>query len=350
MTDVLGRQGTEGDAGVDGRLGRYLAPDGSDGAPVAVDLDRPHAAVVVGKRGSGKSYTLGVLAEELGRTRGVTGVVVDPMGVFGGLARGGAAVVGRPRVAVDAVPPRAWPALLDLDSTSAAGSLLWRAATDAGSLAEIRAAVESASVPEPTRRAVANHLDLAASWDVFDPDGLAADDLLAGSVTVLDCSGMDPAPTSALARAVATGLYRRAVVTDVSPLPWLLVDEAHARFDDVAGPALRTLLTRGRQPGVSLVLATQRPSALPAVAISQADLLVAHRLTAAADLDALACARPTYLSGGLVERLPGDPGEAVVVDDVTETVQTVRIRERGTPHGGTSPRASARLSTDAEDR
>jgi len=45
-----------------------------------------------------------------------------------------------------------------------------------------------------------------------------------------------------------------------------------------------------------------------------------------------------------------DGGEAVVVDDVTETVQTVRIRERGTPHGGTSPRASARLSTDAEDR
>jgi DNA helicase HerA-like ATPase len=70
------------------------------------------------------------------------------------------------------------------------------------------------------------------------------------------------------------------------------------------------VLTRGRTPGVSLVAATQRPSALPAAAVSQAGLLLAHRLTAAADVEALSAAAPTYLSGTLRERLPTVPGDA----------------------------------------
>ncbi|MFD1525899.1 ATP-binding protein, partial [Halolamina salina] len=123
-------------------------------------------------------------------------------------------------------------------------------------------------------------------------------------------------------------------------LPWLFVDEAHVAVDGVAGTALRTLLTRGRAPGVSLVLATQRLSALPAVAASQADLLLAHRLTSEADIEALAAASPTYLSGTLEDRLPSGRGEALVVDDATESTHAIRVRDRHTPHGGDTPRAS----------
>ena len=36
------------------RLGSFLARDGSAGAAVGVDADRPHAGVVFGKRGTGK--------------------------------------------------------------------------------------------------------------------------------------------------------------------------------------------------------------------------------------------------------------------------------------------------------
>ncbi|MXR22569.1 helicase HerA-like domain-containing protein, partial [Halobacterium bonnevillei] len=107
-----------------GRLGRYLASDGSLGAPVGVDASRPHAGVVVGKRGSGKSYTLGVLAEALADAAGVSPVVVDPMGAFSGLAGAGLDVV-EPRVRANALAPRAWCDLLDLDETSAAGTLVW---------------------------------------------------------------------------------------------------------------------------------------------------------------------------------------------------------------------------------
>lgn len=334
---VLGRPSDAG--GPIGRIGVHRAPDGSDGAPLYVDLDRPHACLVVGKRGYGKSYTLGVLAEELARTERVAPVVVDPMGVFSSLADGEvpARVVDRPRVSAGAIDPPAWCDLLGLSPESAAGALVWRAAASADTLDGMCEYVADADATGAARRAAGNHLRLARSWEVF---GSSATDLNGGEVTVLDASGLGNAPTDALVQGVAKTLYEGRIDGGIDRLPWLLVDEAHVPFSGVAADGLRTLLTRGRQPGVSLAVATQRPSALPDVAASQADLTVAHRLTARPDLEALERARPTYVAGTLADRAPDRPGEATLIDDATETVHTVRIRKRDTPHGGESPRVS----------
>jgi hypothetical protein len=357
MTHVLGRDPSENrETSPSGHLGAYRARDGSSGAAVHLDLDSPHAGLVVGKRGYGKSYSLGVLAEELARAEGVAPVVADPMGIFGSLAEAGAEVVGQPRVPADALAPRAWCDLLGLTADSPAGALVWQAAAARSTLAGMREFVADADTKaeRATRRAADNHLGLAESWGVFSPEGLTAADLLVSLVdagtsagTVLDLSGLDAEPANAVVRAVASGLYDHCVTgqsdapeTHPHQLPWLLLDEAHAFFSGIAAPALRTVLTRGRQPGVSLVAATQRPSALPPVAISQSDLLFAHRLTARADLDALAEARPTYLASSFEERLPAAPGKVLLVDDATESVHAVRIRERETAHGGSSPSAS----------
>jgi len=327
---VIGRTAASGQRA---RLGRYRARDGSGGASVDLDVERPHAAAVVGKRGTGKSHTLGVVAEELADAAGVTPILVDPMGAFGGLVEADVPVVPA-RVPADALPPAAWPDLLGLDAESSAGSLVWRAAATADTLTEMRAWVGDADATGAARRAAENHLARAAAWGVFDPDAAVP-----GGPSVVDLAGAERAPLNAVVRAVGAAVDRDAAE---GGLPWLLVDEAHA-CTGVAWPALRRLLTRGRAPGASVVLATQRPSALPAVALSQADLLVAHRLTAQSDLDALAAARPTYLRNPLSEQLPGEPGEALVVDDATERVHAVRVRERRTPHGGETPRASDRL-------
>jgi hypothetical protein len=341
--NVLGR--TEpADAGPVATLGTYRAADGSEGAAVGVDLDRPHSALVVGKRGYGKSHTLGVLAEGAARAVGVAPVVVDPMGEFAGLADGPvpARVVDAPTVPAAAVPADAWPALFDRSATDPVGALLWEAAREAETLDGMVAHVDDAGVDDGVGRAARNHLRLAESWGVFDPAGLDAESLLSGEATVLDCSTHPDPAASALVRGVALALYDACVDRRPNRLPWLLVDEAHAFFDGVAAPALKTILTRGRTPGVSLVAATQRPGALPGVAVSQSDLLIAHRLTAVADVEALAGATPTYLTGRLRDRLPADPGGAVVVDDATESVHGVQVRRRETPHGGADPRASAR--------
>jgi len=345
VTFVLGRgEGVE--RGPVGRLGTYRALDGSDGAPLYLDLDGPHAALVVGKRGYGKSYTLGVIAEALARAEGVAPVVVDPMGVFETLAAPvdgdpvPATVHAEPAVAPSALDPKSWCALLDLSPESGAGSLVWQAAGAASSLDGMQAHVADSDAPREDRRAATNHLALAKSWGVFDEQGLAATDLAGPDVTVVDGSGLDAAPMNAVVRGIGEALYRARVEERITRLPWLVVDEAHTFFGGVARSALETILTRGRAPGVSLVLATQRPSVVPEVAVSQSDLLISHRLTSEADLDALERAQPTYMTTSLSERLPTDPGEVVIVDDATETVHAARVRERATPHGGDSPRAS----------
>jgi hypothetical protein len=322
-----------------GRLGWFRARDGSRGAPVAVDLDRPHAGLVVGKRGSGKSYTLGVLAEELAATDGLAPVVLDPLEAFAGLDACGFAT-REPRVRASGLGPRAWCDLLGLPPTEPAGSLVWRAASERGSLEGMRSFVHGADVPGSTARAARNHLDLAASWGVFDPEGLDPSTLAAGP-TRLPLSGLDPAPANAVVRAALAGCHRAALDGALERLPWLLLDEAHAFVGGIAEPALRRVLTRGRAPGTSLLIATQRPSALPEVAASQADLLVAHRLTGRADREALERARPAAAETERGRR-PSEPGEALVFDDATGSVHAVRVRERETPHGGATPRISER--------
>ncbi|MFP8952957.1 ATP-binding protein [Natrialbaceae archaeon A-arb3/5] len=345
MSFVLGRSEAL-EAGPSGRLGRYRALDGSHGATLHLDLDGPHAMLVVGKRGYGKSFTLGVIAEALSREPAVAPVIIDPMGVFSTLTAAAdgepvpATVLGEPAISPSSLDPRSWCSLLGLSPESGAGGLVWRAAQDELSLDGMRAHIDSTDAPGPDRRAAINHLELARSWDVFDEDGLTATALCGSEISVVDVSGLDEAPMNAVCRGIAEGLYRARVDGRVRRLPWLLLDEAHTFFDGVAEPALRTILTRGRAPGVSLVSATQRPSAVPPVGISQSDILISHRLTSHTDLDALEHAQPTYMEASLDERMPIAPGEVVVIDDATETVHAAQIRERDTPHGGDSPSAS----------
>lgn len=359
MKFVIGR-GTDASGGPVGHLGSYRALDGSLGAALGLDLDGPHAMLVVGKRGYGKSFTMGVIAEELARSSGVAPVIVDPMGVFTSLTSRAtgeccddesdtgdehtdpvpATVLERPAVAPDSLDPQSWCALVGLSTESGAGSLLWRAAQRASTLEGMRSTIDAADAPTADKRAATNHLDLADSWGVFDANGIDAGDLSGPEVTVVDVSGLDAAPMNAVVRGIAESLYRARIDGTIDRLPWLMIDEAHTFFSGVAQPAIETILTRGRAPGVSLVSATQRPSAVPAVGISQSDVIISHRLTAQADLEVLEAAQPTYMNASLTDRMPERPGEIVVIDDATETIHTAQVRLRDTPHGGDSPRAS----------
>lgn len=327
-------------------LGRYRALDGSDGTKLYLDLDTPHSMLVVGKRGYGKSYTLGVIAEELARARGVAPTILDPMGVFTTLSAGSeddavpATVLDSPTVAPDSLDPKSWCGLVGLSPECAAGSLVWKAAQEESSLDAMKANVQDTSTRVQNKRIACNHLRLAESWDIFEKNGIDAHSLAADKITVLDVSPLDSAPMNAVCRGVAEALYRARIEGDISRLPWLLVDEAHTFFEGVGSNAIKRVLRRGRTPGVSLVLATQRPSAIPEVGISQSDILISHRLTAQDDVEALRATQPTYMQTSLEERMPTEPGEVAIVDDSTETVHAAQIRTRDTPHGGESPRAS----------
>src|SRR5690606_29763495 len=68
-------------------IGNYMALDHSRGAAVYLDALKPHAVLICGKRGYGKSYTMGCLLEELSLLepdikRRLASFVIDTMGIF----------------------------------------------------------------------------------------------------------------------------------------------------------------------------------------------------------------------------------------------------------------------------
>ena len=136
----------------------------------------------------------------------------------------------------------------------------------------------------------------------------------------------------------------RAEEKDIIPQVWLFIDEAHEFLPHegltLASNALIQVIREGRQTGVSLVLATQQPGKIHTDVITQADIVLSHRLTARIDIKALNQVMQTYLSADIqkyLDTLPKKRGTAIVLDDKLERMYPIQIRPRMTWHGGAEP-------------
>lgn len=133
---------------------------------------------------------------------------------------------------------------------------------------------------------------------------------------------------------------------------WLVIDEAHVVAPrDASSPARSALIDyvkRGRDSGLSLVLATQQPSAIDDRILSQVNLAINHRLTFQSDINAATQRLPTKAIGGM--KIAGQtisefgdmirllaPGSAFVSDHEASRAIMIQVRPRVTAHGGYSP-------------
>jgi histidinol phosphatase-like enzyme len=126
----------------------------------------------------------------------------------------------------------------------------------------------------------------------------------------------------------------------------MFLDEAHEFLPmDEKTPAtnaLIQLLREGRQPGISMVLATQQPGVIHRDVMTQSDIVISHKLTNKKDIEALNEIMQTYLLETIqksMSQLPDAKGSAIVLDDNSERLYPIKVRPRFTWHGGESPRA-----------
>jgi hypothetical protein len=131
-----------------------------------------------------------------------------------------------------------------------------------------------------------------------------------------------------------------------NPLVWMFIDEAHEFLPlnekTAATDALIQLLREGRQPGISLVLATQQPGQIHRDVMTQSDIVIAHRVTSQPDIQALNYIMQSYVLESIkrqMDELPGLKGSAIILDDNSERIYPARIRPRFSWHGGESPTA-----------
>jgi len=349
-----------------------------------VTLEAAHARVflVCGKRGSGKSHTLGVLVEELFQQQPRPCVlVVDPVGSFWTLAEpAGASAGGLPvqllvpgdpatvypaavrdhyrqlgitltrlTFSPSALSADAWCALFELSINEPLGISLTRAvqALSARSTGFNVSDLEQAVKLDPlsqdrTKEALVNRLSMAGRWGLFSAQAVDLETALTPDrVHVLDCSVLDYGPQGL--RSLILDLLARRLFANArarSSKLWLLIDEAHQFLPSGSGSLCKDALIRwvkeGRQPGLSCVVASQQPGSLESEVLSQADALIAHRLTNMNDLEAMDHLSQAYLGSPLRVYLRHlkQPGQAVLVDDARERVAMLQVRPRMTRHGG----------------
>ena len=371
---------------------------------VYLDSSRSRAVLVCGKRGSGKSYTLGVIVEELLDTGNTLVIIVDPMGIYYPMAQpnheqerllwdwglnakgvpilllvpgvpeslyGGREVIEvmeskgvrfrQFRINPADLSPDAWCELFDLSIADVMGIALFRAVQHLRRrhqehffIPDIIDAIEADElVQDRTRQALLNRLEMAQDWDIFSSRYQELWEIFdPQSINIVDLSTLDPGSQgrrNLVVDVLARDIFKRRTIARrkeelglVSELPrvWVLVDEAHQFVPSgkttLAKEALIRWAKEGRQPGLSLVVASQQPSAIDSEVITQCDVIIAQKLTNHADIQAVNALSQDYMSGELktyIRKLKRR-GEAVLVDDEQEKVVIAQIRPRRSYHGG----------------
>ncbi|MBT4870517.1 MAG: ATP-binding protein [Candidatus Diapherotrites archaeon] len=425
---VLKKYGEEAGLFV-GRVGE----DDLDKTQIYMDGLNPHVVFVCGARGSGKSYVLGVVAEELAiKNKNVGIVVVDPVGVFWSMKhpnkedkelellgqwdimpRGLDNVKvfipvgykeGVPKSTYDAtfsiqpalLTAEDWCLTFGIDRFSPTGLLM-----DKG-LAKVKKGYKTISDEEgnggktirgkentfslddmvecfhsdsefndrekgfkaDSIRALVSRFDAAKSWGIFDEKGTPLSMLSrAGQMTILDTSFLDDTVSALVVgiisrrllsarklstRREAAGKFDDGAVEDLVelnvPPTWLFIDEAHTLIPGgntktPASNALVEYVKQGRRPGLSLVFATQQPSAIDSKVLSQLDIIMAHKLVFDDDVKAIQKRTPTIIPGpykkpNFIKTLP--VGTALTGDrqETTARAFVMNIRPRMSQHEG----------------
>lgn len=356
--------------------------------PAYIKATGSRAIFICGKRGSGKSYTIGVIIEELfSQEQGnATIIIADPMGIYHTMSLpnetqasevraagllpkgfpirlvvpgdplekfGDAAVLSKLKennvevVSLQINPadlsPEAWCELFNISINEVMGIVLWRAVNSLQEkdrpftiddiLYEIE---EDERAKDTSKEALENRLTVASKWGIFAKSPTSLNEVFSlNHINVLDLSILD-AGTKGLRNIVLDVVARRMFTERTKerrreefglatklPRVWLTIDEAHQFIPKGRASLCKDMLIRwvkeGRQPGLSLVVATQQPAAIDVELLSQCDIIIAHKITAWDDVNALDRLSATYMQGDLktLIRDLNRRGEALLVDDET---------------------------------
>ncbi|OIO43241.1 hypothetical protein AUJ62_00185 [Candidatus Pacearchaeota archaeon CG1_02_32_21] len=400
------------------RMGQYTSMSNN----IFMDVARSHVVLVAGKRGSGKSYTLGAIAEEISdlnkeERENIAPLIFDTMGIFWTMKyenekeksllnewdlkpkklpvkifvpyghfdsyRDNGIPVDIPfAIKVSDLEAEDWVLIFNLSFIDPVAVIIERVIfllkekDENFDISDIVSSISSdKNSNENQRNAAVGLFQGADTWGVFAeknmPETRIEDLLNPGVTSVVDLSVYNAVGVFNV-RALVIGLLCRKIfntrmkarkVEEVdsvrhgvdylayktkreTPLAWIFIDEAHEFLPKdgrtSATDALVQLLREGRQPGISLVLATQQPGHIHRDVMTQSDIVIAHRLTSMADVMALNEIMQTYLVESIkkqIDDLPDLKGSAIILDDNSERIYPMRVRPRFTWHGGEAPTA-----------
>jgi len=376
-------------------LGR-TEPEGED---FYVDSIKPHVVFICGARGSGKSYTMGVIVEELAyKNDALASIVIDPIGVFWSMKnankvekelemlngwklepKGFENIKVLVPIGAKKLPNKTydgylsihpselsasdWAFSFDVDRFSPAGLLIGNAIQKVGSHYTIDDLIRViSSDPElqskergfskQTRRGILLRLESAKYWGIFSDKATPIEHIARpGKVSVVDVSFLKE-PVAALVVGILSrkALEKRKIESrkeamgqsSTFPPVWLFIDEAHTMIPKdkktAASDSIIEYVKQGRKPGCSIVLATQQPSAINSDVLSQLDLMFVHQLVFADDIKAVSKRMPAAMPKEWDVNFIRKlkTGQAVIGDRETTQTALITSRIRMSQHEGRS--------------
>lgn len=359
--------------------GAYLGVVKGYDLRVVLDINtlvQKHVSVLA-KTGSGKSYVVGVLMEELIK-RGVPIVVIDPHGEHGSLAKPNNSPhdqAARRRFGVtprnygehiveyspdthanpDAAPfvlesrnleVRDVVELLGGEVTNSQMGILHAAVRDLKAKGkDYDLAIMLDLIRESASNAkwgLVSSIESLVSLGIFTGNGTPIESLVQPKkVSIVNLKGVSPEVQQTVVSITARRLFEARKMGKVPPF-MLVVEECHNFAPEkglsttASGQAMRTIASEGRKFGMGLMVVSQRPAKVDKNVLSQCNTQIILKVTNPNDLKALSSSVEGFSgdSEDEIQRLP--VGVAFVSHPRISIPVLVEVRPRETAHGGES--------------
>ncbi|MFX0169014.1 MAG: helicase HerA domain-containing protein [Candidatus Hodarchaeota archaeon] len=263
--------------------------------PVRLPVRRLGRLFIVGKTGSGKSYTTAVIMEEFIK-KGIPIVILDRHGEYSSLK----------------IPAEKGDDRFGVEPHSYEMSVIEFADLHANPGADL-----------PIEALLGTH-----------PKDL----VVSGQGTIVNFRGLDLSIQETLSQEILNGLYQAAVNREIPPF-YCFVDEAHLLAPNRGKAAttgiMRLIAQEGRKFAANLVVITQKPQLLDTIVRSQVGTWIIHQLTDVRDVD-ITITSTEGISKEWTEDIQRlDTGQAVIAGDAVEVPLILDVRSRETTHGAT---------------
>lgn len=263
--------------------------------PVHLPIKRLGRLFVVGKTGSGKSYTTAVIMEEFLK-KGIPIVVLDRHGEYSSLK----------------IPAEEASERFNIEPRGYEMSVIEFADLHANPGADL-----------PIEATLGTH-----------PKDL----VVSGQGTIINFRGLDLGIQEALSQELLSSLYQAAVNREIPPF-YCFVDEAHLlapnRGKAATTSMMRLLAQEGRKFAANLVVITQKPQLLDTTVRSQVGTWIIHQLTDVRDVDITVTSTEGISKDWIEDIQRLNTGQAVIAGDASDVPVIVNVRSRETTHGAT---------------
>ncbi len=387
---------------------------------IYLDVAKTHTILIVGKKGSGKSYSSSIIAEEISTLqedvkKNISVLFFDTMGIFWTMKfpnKIQESLLEEWNLRAESIPidlyvpegfynkykenkipadfsfsirtselnANDWCEVFEIKITESMGVALETTILDLKEKQDdfsikdiVKEIKESKKINSEVKIALENRFLTSDKWGLFSERGTKIKEIIGpGKVSVIDISSYTNITGNTRIKALVISLISRKILEEriisrkfeeieniefqseyfeeerkqEEPLVWIVIDEIQEFLSkDEKTPATETLtrvIREGRQPGISLILITQQPGEIIKDALTQADIVLAHRLTAKKDIEALNTIMQSYLISDLatqINNLPKYRGAGILLDDNSERIYQIQVHPKKSWHGGEAPSA-----------